>query len=424
MMASTSVHNDTPQVQIRFLTKQEQYAVPDFPLSVHTSIVPSELNTLVNELLKESTDIRNAIEFDFLVFSQFLRTSLNEHIAERNASTEEVINVEYVEKYPPPEPQDCLIHDDWVSAVAVCEKWILTGCYDNTLHIWTSKGKHHLVIPGHTSPIKAVAWISLNNDTASFVSASQDQTAIIWDWNITENSVDCIHVCRGHERGLEAVSVNYDKSLIATGAWDTMLKIWSTSNQDENEDGESSSKRLKSEHGKTRVPRRTMKGHKEAISGIVWSDKTEIITSSWDHTMKVWDSELGGIKHELAGNKSFFDIDYSPLSRVLIAASADKHIRLYDPRSTEGTLVKTLFSSHTQWVQSVRWSTVDENLFISGAYDNDMKLWDTRSPKAPLFDLSGHEDKVLCCNWSNPKFMVSGGADNTVRIFKSKHVLC
>lgn len=45
------------------------------------------------------------------------------------------------------------------------------------------------------------------------------------------------------------------------------------------------------------------------------------------------------------------------------------------------------------------------------------------SPKAPLFDLSGHEDKILCCNWSNPKFMVSGGADNTVRIFKSKHTV-
>ena len=35
----------------------------------------------------------------------------------------------------------------------------------------------------------------------------------------------------------------------------------------------------------------------------------------------------------------------------------------------------------------------------------------------------GHEDKILCCNWSNPKFMVSGGADNTVRIFKSKHTV-
>lgn len=77
-----------------------------------------------------------------------------------------------------------------------------------------------------------------------------------------------------------------------------------------------------------------MKGHKEAISGIVWSDKTELITSSWDHTLKIWDSELGGIKHEIMGNKSFFDLDYSELSRTVITASADKHVRLYDPRST------------------------------------------------------------------------------------------
>lgn len=42
------------------------------------------------------------------------------------------------------------------------------------------------------------------------------------------------------------------------------------------------------------------------------------------------------------------------------------------------------------------------------------------SPKAPLYDLMGHEDKVHDCDWSNPKYMISGGSDNTVRIFKSK----
>lgn len=60
---------------------------------------------------------------------------------------------------------------------------------------------------------------------------------------------------------------------------------------------------------------------------------------------------------------------------------------------------------------------------MSGGYDNNVKLWDSRSPKAPLFDLTGHEDKVLCCDWSNPKFMISGGADNTVRIFKSTYTV-
>ncbi|XP_015598253.1 ribosome biogenesis protein WDR12 homolog [Cephus cinctus] len=422
-MAGKSTDSDVPQVQIRFITKQQQFAVPDFPLSVPAPVIAVELNTLVNELLKESIDAAKFIEFDFLVCSEFLRSSLAEHLEERGVSTEQVIDVEYLEKHPEPEPQDCLIHDDWVSAVAVCEKWILTGCYDNTLHIWTTKGKHRLTIPGHTSPIKAVAWISLGEETGTFVSASQDQTAIIWDWNISGNSVDCVHVCKGHERSLESVGVNYDSSLMATGSWDTMLKIWSASTQDD-DDGESSSKRTKTEHGKTRTPKVTLKGHKEAISSVKWSDKSEIITSSWDHTLKLWDSELGGIKQEIPGNKSFFDVDYSPLSGTLITASADKHIRLYDPRSTEGAVVKATFTSHTQWVQCVSWSTTQDYLFLSGAYDNQVKLWDTRSPKVPLYDLSGHEDKVLSCNWSNPKLMVSGGADNTVRIFKSKYAMC
>ncbi|KAL7303911.1 hypothetical protein TKK_0004029 [Trichogramma kaykai] len=411
------------QVQIRFVTKQQQYAVPNFPLSVPSESPVTELNALVNELLKESNDQNKTIEFDFLVNSEFLRTTLKEHIAEKEISCENVIDIEYIEKHPPPEPQDCLLHDDWVSAVAMQDKWILSGCYDNTLHIWTAKGAHHLNIPVyHTAAIKSVAWISMDNESATFVSASQDQTAVIWKWDISSNSVDIVAVCKGHERGLERVGVNASNNLMATGAWDTMLKIWSSSLHDDQENGEPPSKRSKSDPSKTRMPIRTIKAHREAVSGVVWSDKAELITGSWDHSIKIWDAELGGMKHEIPGNKSFFDIDYSPLNRTIIAGSADRHVRLFDPRSTD-TVVKTQFTSHSSWVSAVSWSVTDEHLFLSGAYDNQVKLWDTRSPKAPLFDLSGHEDKVLCCNWSNPKYLISGGADNTVRIFKSKHAV-
>ena len=44
------------------------------------------------------------------------------------------------------------------------------------------------------------------------------------------------------------------------------------------------------------------------------------------------------------------------------------------------------------------------------------------SPKAPIYDLQGHEDKVMDVDWSNPEFIVSGGADNSVRVFKSKKI--
>lgn len=81
------------------------------------------------------------------------------------------------------------------------------------------------------------------------------------------------------------------------------------------------------------TPVLTLKGHKECVSASVWTDSNEICTSSWDHTLKLWDAELGGMKSEIVGNKSFFDADWSLLNRTVVTASADRHVRLYDFRS-------------------------------------------------------------------------------------------
>lgn len=85
----------------------------------------------------------------------------------------------------------------------------------------------------------------------------------------------------------------------------------------------------------------------------------------------------------------------------------------------EGTIVKGTYLGHSQWVSSVKWSKTEEYLFVSGSYDNHVKLWDMRSLKASLYDLIGHDDKVMAVDWTNPKYILSGGSDNSVRIFKT-----
>lgn len=228
------------------------YAVPNVPYSIDATVTTTELNTFINTLLQQASleDNKRNVEFDFLVFDEYLRGRLCDHLKDKAISFEDAIELEYVERFPAPEPQECLLHDDWVSAVKACGKWILTGCYDNTINIWTIKGKHVLTIPGHTMPVKAVAWVSLDSERGKFVSCSQDQTAMLWDWKIESNSVECVSVCKGHERGVDGVDVSPNQQRFATGSWDTMLKIWSA---DINEAGEGTSKRAKPDGGSTRV---------------------------------------------------------------------------------------------------------------------------------------------------------------------------
>ena len=63
------------------------------------------------------------------------------------------------------------------------------------------------------------------------------------------------------------------------------------------------------------------------------------------------------------------------------------------------------------------WSRKDEFHFVTGSYDHMVKLWDIRSLKSSLYDLQGHEDKVLCVDWSTNQLILSGGADNSLKMF-------
>lgn len=86
----------------------------------------------------------------------------------------------------------------------------------------------------------------------------------------------------------------------------------------------------------------TLQGHKEAILSAQWIDTNTIATASWDHTIKLWDAELGGIKSEIVGNKAFFDLDHSTVNNMIITCSADRHVRLYDPRSNGKKIIDNL----------------------------------------------------------------------------------
>lgn len=92
---------------------------------------------------------------------------------------------------------------------------------------------------------------------------------------------------------------------------------------------------------------------------------------------------------------------------------------MWDPRTTDGLIVKQSFTSHSQWVSAVKWNVKDSNLFVSCSYDGTFKEWDIRST-VPLATVNAHSDKALCIDYhesSDKTSVLTGGADNQVQSF-------
>ena len=159
---------------------------------------------------------------------------------------------------------------------------------------------------------------------------------MLYKWDMESNAVENMNACKGHERSVDCLAADAQRGkFVASGSFDTTLKIWGAklqgsgaeeSSAEGNSDGSKRAKKASSTL--TRTPVMTLAGHKEGISGVAFTEaEGEVCTASWDHTIKMWDLEMGGMKGELVGNKSFFGLSYSRLNHTVITASADRTIR-------------------------------------------------------------------------------------------------
>ncbi|KAK6956035.1 hypothetical protein Daesc_001305 [Daldinia eschscholtzii] len=145
-----------------------------------------------------------------------------------------------------------------------------------------------------------------------------------------------------------------------------------------------------------------------------------IVSGSWDKTARVWSVDKWEIEAILTGHEEAV-WDALPLNEtIVVTASADKNIRIYDLRSVVGGEVEPRSTIYTSdviralcRVPSGHPSGAD---FASASNDGVIRLW--KLSGQPVSELHGHESFIYSLDMLPSGELVSSGEDRTARIWR------
>eukprot|EP01135_Chromosphaera_perkinsii_P007846 Nk52_evm38s1020 gene=Nk52_evmTU38s1020 len=426
------------QVQVKFFTSQKKYAVTDKPFTVPSNLRRYGLSEVINHLLPRE----EVVPFEFLINGEFLRGSLESYMKSNDISLESLVEIEYMESLPPPQPQMSMEHDDWVSAVKgrFDGRGFLTGSYDHMARFWDASGNCLITMKGHQGPIKDVAWVNKKEhpDDMMCLTASQDESLRLWKFKVDSNLQNDSAVCEveyvGHTDGVECVAIAPSMDKFVSGSWDKSIKFWGVHSEESAELEEKTLSSKKQKLGKQAkgnvkckrvAPLGNLNGHSQVVSSIEWleregTDLKKVVSGSWDHTLRLWDIETGSNVLALNGPKAIYGIGSSKHHSLVASGHADNVLRIWDMRAESGDakeVMKMAMTSHDSIIASVAWSPSNAQQLASVSYDGSLKIWDIRS-KTPMYTIKGLHDgkKGLCVDWACGSIVATGGSDNQLRL--------
>ncbi|XP_030635656.1 DNA excision repair protein ERCC-8 isoform X2 [Chanos chanos] len=178
--------------------------------------------------------------------------------------------------------------------------------------------------------------------------------------------------------------------------------------------------------------------HKFSVETVQWypHDTGMFVSSSFDKTMKVWDTETLKPAEVFQFEGNVYCHHMSPIARkhsLVAVGTKDPKVQLCDLKS--GSRIHIL-QGHRGEILSVRWSPRYENILATASSDSRVRIWDVRRASGSLFTLdqyngdkskasseavnTAHNGRVNgLCFTGDGLYLLTTGTDDRMRLWNS-----
>ena len=312
---------------------------------------------------------------------------------------------------------------------------ISTGGADALVVLWSETGEVLGRLAGHTDEVTSLAF---SPDGCLVASGAKDKIVMLW----SAAKQVCLARFDRHSQSVTGVSFHPDGTLLASSSNDATVRLWEV----EDCEAEGTSTQLATD-ATTEVDHGLALKHPSPVSCLRFAPDGMTIACAFSNTLRTWTSKVRscakimGTKHDswssrdCAGHeRAIRAVEFTPDGLTIVSGSADTSVRLWS--TAEGHCL-TVLQCHTKTVCSVAASEQD---VYSCSADETIRRWKLPKPSSRVTSsssaLTRHtaDVRAVCTVPTSattqlelmhvPRYIATGGDDRMVCVWNEASGQC
>ncbi len=433
------------EIELKFETDLpgDEYKLENNVFQLPLISTPEKLNQLLNKLLS----LDPPKKFIFLIENTKLTSTLEEYINSNLLTTEQAITIYYILDINEPKKTNTIKEDEWIRCIENLQQMkynpkkpenYCVGLFNGEITFYSGATNNKIYTLKDNSSIDQYTLIMLNDmkyfrlnnekENHMFIKVCKNSNNIydVFNIDLDNQTNNLIYTEEKKENEyFNNISLNpYNYNIFALSGTENnmgVVKIFKISENLEFNESRNNKKKKKIESNTLKSELVFEKLHNNICTNSIFLDNEYIVTGGDDYNLNVYNII----------NKNLFKVyntNYKNVSSMIrvtnktfLVGYIDGTVKYYDLNINKASNIFKDPKGNYGYISDICMSNDKDNhpmTFVTSSYDSNLRLWDIRSGKLPLYIINTDEtEKNYAAKFNGNNNILSGGDGSSINIF-------